>query len=314
MPVEEPNPHGLLVVDKPPGPTSYDVIRFLRHTCGLDRKHKIGHLGTLDPFASGVVVVALGQAVKYSEYAIALSKTYRARLWLGEETDTLDPTGKTINSAPVPADWKERLSEAATKFIGEIKQIPPDFSAKQIDGKRAYKEARLGTSLKLEPVNVKIYQLDFGDSGDSWIDFTCAVSGGTYVRAIARDLAREIGTVGHLVGLERLAVGPYNSDISIPFEAFELGGNHVLMHHLKPVNGILEHLPALKLKHDTCVDEKIIHGKDLIPEDFSHASSLLESLDDAATLVIMDPDGKFRAMGRYRASNGGIIPFKPWTV
>jgi tRNA pseudouridine55 synthase len=311
---ETPNPcpHGLLVVDKPPGPTSYDVIRFLRRTCEIDKKWKIGHLGTLDPFASGVVVIALGQAVKYFEYALGLKKTYRARLWLGDETDTLDPTGKVVASADVPSDWKERLNHAVSRFTGEISQIPPVFSAKHVDGERAYKGARRGEEVKLEPVTVQIYAFEIGASGDFWVDFTCTVSGGTYLRAIARDLAREIGTVGHLVGLERLAVGPYDDTLSIPFEAFERGGNPVLKHHLRPVTGILERLPKIFIKLGPIVDDKISTGKELLSEEFEDESGALNGLDDKATLVIMEADGRFRSMGRYRAESGGVTPFKPW--
>jgi tRNA pseudouridine55 synthase len=315
IPVEESHnhyPHGLLVIDKPPGPTSYDSIRFLRRTCGIDKKWKIGHLGTLDPFASGVVVIALGQAVKYFEYALGLKKTYRARLWLGDETDTLDLTGKVIASAEVPSDWLERLNHAALKFTGEISQVPPSFSAKHVNGKRAYEGARRGEEIKLESVTVQIYNFEIGASGDCWVDFTCTVSGGTYLRAIARDLAREIGTVGHLVGLERLAVGPYDSTLSIPFDAFEVGGNGVLMHHLKPITGILERLPKIIIKIGAFGDDKISNGKEISTDEFEDALGVINSLEDKSTLVIMEADGRFRSMGRYRAKSGGVTPFKPW--
>ena len=111
------SPHGLIVMDKPPGPSGFDCIRHLRRNCNFPKKWKVGHLGTLDPFASGVMVIALGQAVRYSSYGLSSSKKYRARLWLGDETATLDPTGETIKSAPVPTGWKDKLGDIAKEFI-----------------------------------------------------------------------------------------------------------------------------------------------------------------------------------------------------
>jgi len=303
-------PHGLLVIDKPPGPTSYDVIRILRSTCGISRKWKVGHLGTLDPFASGVMVIALGQAVKYAEYASRLTKIYRARLWLGDETDTLDPTGKVTASAPVPLDWRDRLEDARQRFLGETKQTPPIFSAKQVDGTRAYQSAREGKAIELRPAKVKIHALDITGCGDQWVDFECTVSSGTYVRSLGRDLARDIGTVGHLVGLERLAVGPLNHDISIPLQAFDIGGIDVLMHHLRPVQFILQHLPTLTLRPGAEFQTRLLQGKRLGPDDF--LDGFPEIIEENATFVIIDPSGSFLSMGRPSHHAHAIVPFKPW--
>jgi tRNA pseudouridine55 synthase len=123
------------------------------------------------------MVIALGQAVRYAEYAIKSEKEYRARLWLGEETDTLDLTGKVIDSRPVPIDWQERLSDVSRKLTGKIMQAPPAFSAKQVDGRRSYKAARSGEKLDLEPVEVEIFSLEFAGTTDNWVDFTARVSG-----------------------------------------------------------------------------------------------------------------------------------------
>lgn len=295
--------HGLLVVDKPPGPTSYDVIRFLRKTCGINKKWKIGHLGTLDPFASGVMVIAFGQAVKYSEFGLRFRKTYRARLWLGDETDTLDPTGKVIATAPVPDDWKDRLAEVCSKFTGEIQQVPPAFSAKQVDGVRAYKSARAGEPVELKPVKVTIYSLQIIASDMNWVDFVAEVSSGTYVRSLGRDIAHALGTVGHLVGLERMSVGPFDCDMSIPFEAFERGGMDVLKHHLKPVDTILAELPSVVVKAESV--DKIIYGKLLGSDDVEGEIGGME------IYRIYDSEGRFRSLGRW--AEAGIIPYKPFT-
>ncbi len=302
-------PHGLIVLDKPPGPTSYDCIRFLRRTCEIPPKWKMGHLGTLDPFASGLVVIALGQAVRYAEFALHSRKRYRARLFLGEETDTLDPTGKVINTSPIPSDWKEKIEEIGKQFVGEIEQVPPVFSAKQVDGKRSYKAARKGEKLELEPVRVTVYELEFGEAEGSWIDFSVEVSGGTYIRALARDMARAIGTVGHLAGLERLSVGPFDSDISIPFEAFEVGGMKVLIHHLRPVDQILAHLPSVTVVPES--EEKLLHGQMLGTKDIRGG---VPQIGDDETLRLVDENGRFKALGRMKRDPVGVGPYKPWLV
>jgi tRNA pseudouridine55 synthase len=299
--------HGLIAVDKPPGPTTYDVIRFLRRTCCLDRKTRMGHLGTLDPFASGVVVVAFGQAVRYAQFALRLDKTYRARLWLGDETDTLDPTGKVVESSPVPSDWKDRLTNIRDRFIGEIEQMPPAFSAKQVDGKRAYNSARRGEAVALKPARITILELEFSDWGDNYVDFTCRVSSGTYIRSLGRDLAKAIGTTGHLVGLERTSVGPFSSEITIPFDAFEIGGRDVLEHHLKPIDMLLVDLPGVVLARGS--EMKVVHGKELETSDIDSFPDGSEQID---VVRIMDSDGLFRSLGRMNESTGRIRPFKPW--
>lgn len=305
---DEHRPHGLIVLDKPPGPSSYDCIRLLRRTCGLTRKWKIGHLGTLDPFAGGVLPIALGQAVRYAEFALRSRKKYRARLYLGEQTDTLDPTGSVIATAPVPPDWLDRLDEVKRLFTGDISQVPPAFSAKQVNGKRSYRAARRGENVELEPVEVTVYVLGFGDREETWVDFMAEVSGGTYIRSLGRDIANALGTVGHLVGLERLSVGPFTHEMSIPLDAFEVGGYQVLEHHLKSIDPLLDHLPACRIRPER--EEKLIHGRPLAPSDMEDGFPDLE--DGSATVRILDNQGSFRALGRPERDAQTIIPYKPW--
>jgi tRNA pseudouridine55 synthase len=299
-------PHGLIVIDKPPGPTSYDCIRFLKRTCDLQRKWKIGHLGTLDPFASGVLVIALGKAVRYAGYALHSTKKYRARLWLGEETDTLDPTGKVIATSPIPEGWGGRLQEVAPGFRGIIEQQPPIYSAKQVDGRRSYKAAREGEKIDLKPIKVEIHSLEFGETGENCVDFVTEVSGGTYIRSLGRDIAKSFGTVGHLVGLERIAVGGFDSDVSIPLNAFEVGGSKVLMHHLRPVDQILEHLVSITIRDGR--EEKLKHGRIITKEDMTGEFPSVD--DDSDTLRIIDSKGRFLSLGRVKGES--VIPFKQW--
>jgi len=304
--VEPDQLHGILVVDKPPGPTTFDVIRFLRKTCNLPRKLKIGHLGTLDPFASGVVLVAFGKALKYASFALHLTKTYRARLWLGDETDTLDPTGKVIKTAPLPQNWQDKITQSINAMRGDIIQIPPAFSAKHTHGSRAYELARQGKNVELKPIRVTIYKIEIIGFGDSWLDFTAEVSSGTYMRSLARDLASSIGTVGHLVGLERTAVGSFNSDLSIPFSAFEVGGINTLIHHLKPIDALIEHLPYIVLKHGR--ENKILTGLKLTPKDLEHPFPP----PNATIFKVLDPSGNFLSLAKKTKKENSMIPFKPW--
>ncbi len=306
----EPRPNGLIVVDKPPGPTTYDCIRHLRRACRIPRDWKMGHLGTLDPFATGVVVIAMGQAVRYAEYALHSTKKYRARLWLGEETDTLDPTGKVIDAKPVPPGLKARLPDAAAKFTGFIEQMPPAFSAKQVGGRRSYKAARKGEKVELRPVKVEILSIAFDEPAENWVDFVTVVSAGTYIRALGRDIARELGTVGHLIGLERLAVGRFPLEEAIPFDAFEVGGARPLLNHLRPVEQILEHLAAVTIRSGA--GEKVLHGRLLSDEDFEGELPSAESQAQAVRLV--DTNGKLMALGRPCDNPPGIVPFKPWVA
>jgi len=300
-------PHGILVLNKPPGPTAFDCIRFLRKTCGITKKWKMGHLGTLDPFASGVMVIALGQAVRYSKYGLGSRKKYRARLWLGDETDTLDPSGNVTRSADVPNDWPDRLDEIRDKFTGLISQVPPQFSAKHVNGIRAYESARRGESVKLDPVDVEIYSLQFGDLSDQWMDFTADVSSGTYIRALGRDIAYELCTVGHLLGLERIQSGPFPIEEAIPYLAFENGGSNVLYHHLRPVEQILYSLPEIQLAEG--IDVKIQNGIPLSADEITNAPDSY----DHDTVYRLKCGKKFLALGKFREGKG-LTPFKPWPV
>jgi len=300
----EVRPHGLIVMDKPPGPSGFDCIRHLRKNCNFPKKWKAGHLGTLDPFASGVMVVALGQAVRYTSYGLSSSKKYRARLWLGDETSTLDPTGEVIKSAPVPTDWRDRLDKVAKDLTGKYFQTPPIFSAKHIDGKRSYIAARQGETVELEPVEVEIFSLEFGEHTDEWVDFTAHVSGGTYIRSLGRDIAIKLGTVGHLLGLERTQAGKFPIDEAIPFRAFEVGGSGVLMHHLRKVEEILENLKAVIVRNDFV--EKIKFGKAIFENE------LKGEVPESGEIRLTNSAGDFLSLGRVEKDKAGVIPFKPW--
>jgi tRNA pseudouridine55 synthase len=196
---------GVLVVDKPVGMTSHGVVQVVRQGTGIRRA---GHTGTLDPRASGVLVVLVGPAVRLSEYVSASDKRYQAIIRLGETTDTYDGDGEVIKRSPVEVT-AEQIEEALTQFEGTVEQIPPAYSAKRIHGKKAYELAREGEEVELEPKEIDVYHLELleWDPPEAIIDVFC--SSGTYVRSLANDLGEVLGCGGHLVGLRRTKSGEF---------------------------------------------------------------------------------------------------------
>lgn len=198
----------LLLVDKPEGPTSHDVIQVARRALGVRR---VGHTGTLDPFASGLLLLCVGRSTRLAEYFHLLSKTYSATAVLGAETDTEDCTGETTATSD---EWRslerEEIERAAERLRGEHDQVPPAFSAKKVAGRRSYEAARAGAAVELEARAVNVHSLAIGDVRLPEVDFVTEVSTGTYVRSLARDLGRDLGCGAHLSRLRRLSIGPFS--------------------------------------------------------------------------------------------------------
>jgi tRNA pseudouridine55 synthase len=216
-------PSGVLVVDKPIGPTSHDVVARVRRAL---RTREVGHAGTLDPMASGVLVVAVGEATKLVPYLTGAAKEYRARVALGRETDTLDATGTVTREAPIPSALEVALASntpGAEPFIeaailaeaGRALQVPPVYSAIHSGGERAYARARRGESVELAPRAVRVHRLEVvaASAGDApWIELSVRADKGFYVRSLARDLAHALGTVGTLSELRRVDSGGFRID------------------------------------------------------------------------------------------------------
>jgi tRNA pseudouridine55 synthase len=196
---------GLLLVDKPAGLTSHDVVSIARREYG---ERSIGHLGTLDPFATGLLVLLLGRSTRLATFIENEPKVYDATIKFGAETDTDDCTGTVIRTAPAASS--NAIAEALPSLTGTIEQIPPLYSAKKIDGKRAYDIARSGKSVDLAAVSVTVHQWRIRAMRDHEIDVTIMCGGGTYIRALARDLGRLTGSAAHLTMLRRLRSGPFD--------------------------------------------------------------------------------------------------------
>ncbi|MEE8573544.1 MAG: tRNA pseudouridine(55) synthase TruB [Gemmatimonadota bacterium] len=198
----------VLLVDKPEGPTSHDVVQAVRRALGVRR---VGHTGTLDPFATGLLILCVGRATRLVEYFHSLSKTYSAVAVLGVSTDTDDPTGKvTARSDGWKTLAREDIERAFGRLSGEQVQVPPAYSAKKVDGRRAYDSARAGESVSLAPQTVRIHRIIATGIELPEIGFEAEVSTGTYVRALARDLGIELGCHAHLRSLRRTSIGPFS--------------------------------------------------------------------------------------------------------
>lgn len=260
---------GVLVVDKPIGMTSHDVVQVVRKGTNIRRA---GHTGTLDPRASGVLVILIGPAVRLSEFVSASDKRYQAIVRLGAATDTYDADGRIISTAPVDNIREEHFDEALQSFVGDIDQTPPPYSAVKVQGRKAYDMARKGEEVDLAPRRIHVYSLELLEwaSPEAVIDVYC--SSGTYVRSLAHDLGKKLGCGAHLVGLRRTKSGRFTLRDAVPLqklrEAFEDGNWY---QYLIPAAEALSDWPALELTQEQV--ESIRHGHRVTaPED-----ALLES-------------------------------------
>ncbi len=198
---------GILLINKPIDYTSRDVVNALMKKF---QQKKIGHTGTLDPFASGVMVITLGKATKISTFLEATNKKYIAELTLGITTDTLDLTGKVISTKQINMPSREVIEKVFNSFVGDIEQIPPMYSAIKVNGEALYKKARRGESVELKPRKVTIYGLNILSITDNKIIFEVECSKGTYIRSLGKDIADKLGFGGHLSLLTRVSVGHFH--------------------------------------------------------------------------------------------------------
>lgn len=205
---------GQILLDKPAGITSFSALKGVKSSLGTRR---IGHTGTLDKFATGLLIVLIGKFTRLAELFAGLDKCYRATFILGKTTDTLDPEGEVVGEGPVPG--LASIEEAVGRMSGTIDQIPPDYSAVHVGGKRAYRIARSGGDPKLEPRRVTIHRIEIVDFRPPELDIVVECSKGTYVRALARDLGTLSGSCAYVESLRRTRVGPYDVEDAVTADA-----------------------------------------------------------------------------------------------
>ncbi|MFN2174902.1 MAG: tRNA pseudouridine(55) synthase TruB, partial [Anaerolineales bacterium] len=265
---------GVLVVDKPVGMTSHDVVQIMRKGTGIRRA---GHTGTLDPRASGVLVILIGPAVRLSEYVSASDKRYQATIKMGGSTDTYDAEGQITSQSPIEDINEEQFNEILQTFVGEIEQLPPPYSAVKVKGKKAYELARKGEEVELQPRKINVYSLDVLEWAppEAVIDVYC--SSGTYVRSLTNDLGNALGTGAYLVGLRRTKSGRFTLRDAVPLrrlqDAFDAGDWYKF---LIPAAEALADWPSVELDADQA--EKVRHGHRIAanPEDSGWTRAISE--------------------------------------
>ncbi len=248
---------GVLVIDKPAGCTSFDVVRQVR---SLLKVKKVGHTGTLDPMATGVLPLCLGEATKVAGFITEGDKAYDAVVRLGAETDTQDAEGKVVAEAPVPALTSALLEEALARFRGTFEQVPPMYSAVKVGGKRLYELARAGEEVERASRQVTVYELVLRDFNATQLRLSVRCSKGFFVRTLAYDLGRALGCGAHLEALRRTHSGPFTLAMALPLaELPELVKEpEALARRLVPVSEALVDLPAVRVSAEDAA--RVSHG------------------------------------------------------
>jgi tRNA pseudouridine55 synthase len=255
--------HGWIILDKPVGLGSTQAVsavkRILRDAG--EPKTKVGHGGTLDPLASGVLPIALGEATKVAGRMLGATKGYDFSIRLGEQTDTLDAEGTIVATSDVRPTL-EAAGAVLPRFTGEIEQVPPAYSALKIEGKAAYARARAGETVEIKPRAVTIHSLSIQNSGLDEITLSATVSKGTYIRSLARDIALALNTVGHVTMLRRTRAGPFSLEQAISLDFLEEAAKaRALTRTVLPLEAALDDIPALPVTPDQA--NLLRHGQKL---------------------------------------------------
>lgn len=282
--------HGFLNIDKPAGMTSHDVVAKLRR---LVQQKRVGHGGTLDPAATGVLPVALGEATRLVSYLVDGRKGYHATVELGRRTTTDDAEGATVEERPVPALSQAELVAALQSFIGTIAQVPPMYSAIQVAGQRMYDLARQGQTVELAPREVEIERITVLEWQSPLLTLDIRCGKGTYIRAIARDLGAALGCGAHLAALRRTEVGPLTLATAVPLTALLEDRARLAEHLLLPEMAIAE-WPRADL--DEAATVRIRNGLPIqVDDDLLQAEHLRAHGPDGRLLALLQPeDGRWR--------------------
>ena len=299
---------GVLVIDKPTGMTSHDVVARTRH---ILHERRVGHTGTLDPFATGVLVILLGKATRLAQFLSGLDKEYDAIIRLGYATDTGDRTGTPIPGPPAKPDTftEEAIEEALQSLRGDIDQVPPMYSAKKVEGRKLYELARRGESVERKPVRICIY--DFAatsptgqlikDNLDGTFDFHARVScsSGTYVRTLAEDFGKRLSIGAHLAELRRTRVGDFEITQAITLEQLNLHfAEESLGSVVLPLNTALSRLPFVHLNAEDV--RRANHGRDVTVAEADWA--------DGENVKMCDAGEQLIAVGQYDANAKRLHP------
>lgn len=288
---------GILIIDKPAGMTSHDVVDAVRRILHL---RQVGHFGTLDPFATGVLPLSLCKATRFAQFYLKSRKAYEGTIRFGVTTDTYDSTGK-VSAEPVAVKLDPaKLEKLFQKFTGRILQTPPPYSAKRVGGTRAYKLARRNLPVKLIPVEVEIYALELlGIEGDT-ARFAVECSGGTYVRSMAHDMGQELGWGAYLAGLRRTAVAEFNGNQAITLEQLDLTAREGRVKDcLVPLEALLPGCPELLVRGREEVNVRHGHSFQLPHALRAGRGTPAGEAPPVSLLKVMNPERRLIAIARH---------------
>ena len=288
--------NGLLLVDKPSGPSSFEMVRLSRRAA---RTRKVGHAGTLDPLASGLLVVCIDGGTKLVPFLMDSPKVYEAEIALGAGTDTDDSQGRTVERAPVPSLEPATVEAMLARFTGRIEQVPPAYSALKRNGEALYKKARRGERIEVEARDIFIESIEIIDLVQDRISLRVTCGKGTYIRALARDLARSLGTVGHLTGLRRFSTSGFQvARAATPDRIRAAGAAGELQKLIIPLAEALPHWPRVHLSTE---EETLVTNGNPVP--------LPESVDaSAARVLLLRNNGDLAALARLEQNR--LQPFR----
>lgn len=282
-----PSRHGLLLVDKPAGPTSHDVVEAARRAL---KERRIGHTGTLDPAATGLLLLCVGRATRLQHYLLSWPKTYSGEIRLGWATTTYDVEGDLLGApAPPPALDEQVLASLAAQFGGELEQLPPPYSAKKTGGKKFYELARAGEEVPLQPKRVTVHEIALQRKDDERIAFEVTCSSGTYLRSLAHDIGQTLGCGGHLAALRRLRIGPWHVSRAVAAEVLANRPREIAENAFVPLDEAALPFPAVVL--NPVAVSHFCHGQDVVVRDVE---------GDFATgkeVVVRDRDGGLVGVG-----------------
>jgi tRNA pseudouridine55 synthase len=298
---------GLLLVDKPAGPTSHDVVARVRRRLAGD---KTGHFGTLDPLATGLLIVAAGKAVRFNPYYAAREKSYQGRIHLGFATDTYDAEGRPITLPATTLPGNDDIAAAARALVGTIEQIPPPFSAKKLAGRPLYSYARQGRVVEASPVPVVIHEFAVQRGEGPSLDFFVRCSSGTYIRSLAHDLGRALGCGAFLASLRRTAIGEFDIRQARSLDDIErlldAGASSEI---LIPLDKLLIDMPAVEI--DAEGRGHVRDGRTIPSGRFADASAahLDSPMTRNSVRRVVDPDGHLIALAKIDELSGSLTPF-----
>ncbi|MDI6828853.1 MAG: tRNA pseudouridine(55) synthase TruB [Armatimonadota bacterium] len=298
---------GVLNINKPPGPTSHDIVAEVRHISG---ERRVGHAGTLDPLASGVLLVCLGNATRIVEYLMSWRKVYRTTAVFGASTDTEDAAGQIIEESDASYVTEDMLKRILDKFIGKISQTPPMVSAVRYKGRKLYELARRGQIVERAPKTVEIYSLKLiefhpGMRPEAVLDVEC--SRGTYIRTLCADIGRELGCGGYMKSLVRTAVGWFTLENSVTLSFIEeLASKGRLNKVLYPIDEVLKDMPAVVVQPSDI--KRILNGVVVYVEE------AIASVQEGSNVRIKSPDGSLLGIGKVFFLPDGRVQLKPSKV